>query len=83
MLFRSRLTQEMNPPVHIGVHCGIHLRDLIHHATRFLRCGGIVEVYQRLSVHLPGKDGKIAPYPGYIVVLSIYHLLLSVSSAHC
>ena len=49
----------MQAPVDIGVFVGIGPRHRIDHHLRFLRRGPIVEVDQRLAVHLAGKDREI------------------------
>ena len=41
----------MYATVYIGVHIEILVAHGIENAKRFLRSGGIVEVYKRVSVH--------------------------------
>ncbi len=51
--------QRMQAPVHVGIG-GAHLvRHRIDHGVRLLGAGGIVEIDERMPVHLPGQDREL------------------------
>jgi hypothetical protein len=54
----GRIGEEMQPPVHIGVFVRIGVADRVDHRLRLLRRGAIVEIDQRLAVHLRDRIGK-------------------------
>ena len=59
MEFGSLLAEEMNTAMHIGIHVVVFLRNRLHHTTRLLGGGSIVEINQRLAIHRARKDGKV------------------------
>ena len=58
----------MHAAMDIGVFAGCQSTHRIEHRRRFLRRCGIVEVHQRLSVHLAFENGKIPPQGRDIVI---------------
>ena len=48
--------------MHIGIGVEIFLAHGVEHTQGFLRGGGIIEVNQRLAVHLAGEYGEIGSY---------------------
>jgi hypothetical protein len=49
----------MQSAMHIGVFGGVGAGEPLQHRVRLLRRGGVVEIDERLAVHLHGEDGKI------------------------
>ncbi|MNX93246.1 hypothetical protein D3C86_1254230 [compost metagenome] len=53
--------QGVQTPVDVGV-AALHRRDQgVDHRTRFLRRGGVVQIDQRLAVHLSRQDRELRP----------------------
>ena len=83
------LGQEVYAPVDVGVHIIIFLRHGLHHLTRFLRSGGVVEIDEGVFVvYLTRQDREIGPYPSpdlprgggavcsAICILSVIHICI-------
>ena len=66
MRFGSRLTQEMNTTVDIGIHIKVTAVYLLHHTARLLGSRPIVKVNKRLIVYLLAQNRKIFPNGLYI-----------------
>ena len=56
----------MNAPVDIGVGCAGLIGDCINHRIWLLRTRGIVQIDQRLAVHLTRQDRKFCPNGVYV-----------------
>ena len=48
----SLLTQGVHATVHVGIYATIAVGYAVYYTLRMLRCCGIIEVYQRLTVYL-------------------------------
>ena len=46
------LRQEMHAAMHVGIHVVVFIHQCLHHLTRFLRGGSIVEIDKRFAVNL-------------------------------
>jgi len=51
--FGCLVRQRMNAPMHIRIRRPALVRDSIDHRIRLLCARGIIEVDQRLAIHLP------------------------------
>ena len=59
---RSQIAQIMQAPMHVGVFVAIGLRDRVDHNLGLLRAGPVVQIDQRLAIHLARQDRKIGAY---------------------
>ena len=53
------LAEGVHAAVDVGVVGGVETRDGVDHRARLLRRGGVVEVDERLAVHLLGEDREV------------------------
>ena len=63
----GQVRQKMQAPVDIGIFLGIGTRHRIDHHLRLLGRGAIVQIDQRLAVHLSREDGEIGADALHIV----------------
>src|SRR5207245_2186390 len=54
--------QGMDAAVNVGVDLRVVAGEGLDHRLRLLRGRGVVEIDERLAVHLLAEDGKIAPH---------------------
>ena len=54
-----RIGQEMQSPVDVGIFVFIGVRDRIDHRVRLLGRSAIVQIDERLAVHLTVQDRKV------------------------
>src|SRR5690606_11895737 len=73
--------EEMQAAMNIRVVLLISVADGVQHGTRLLRRGAVVEIDQRLAMHLPGKNGEIAADRLDIIECG-FDLLVHISSLH-
>ena len=64
----SLLRQEMHSAMYIGIHGIIFIHNGIHHTTWLLGRSPVVQIHQGLAVYIPGKDRKVFPDTGYIIL---------------
>src|SRR5690242_13618766 len=57
----------MHAAVHVGVVFAVVANNGIQHLPRLLRGSGVIQVHQRLAVHLLPQDGEVAAHPLHIV----------------
>ena len=60
------LAQKMHAAVNIGVERGVVMRLAVDHAVRLLTGGRVVEIDQRLAMHMLVQDGEILAQPLHI-----------------
>ena len=60
VLVGRKVRKVVQAPVNVGIFHRIGLRDRVDHHLRLLRRGAVVQIDQRLAVHLPRQDRKIA-----------------------
>ena len=58
----------MHAAMNIGVVRLVVARDCVDHRSRLLRCGGVVEINERLAVNFPLEDWKIGANSLYVDV---------------
>ena len=64
---RGLLRKAVHTAVHIRLMRVVDIHYIVHHRTRHLRRGGIVEIDERLAVHLASENRKIAAQCVHIV----------------
>ena len=66
MQISGLLRQVMHSTVNIGVHVVVLVGYGFNHATRFLGCGGIVEIDKRTTVNLAAEYREVFSYFVYV-----------------
>ena len=67
----SLYAEVVDAAVHIGVGVEVLVAHGVEHTHRLLRRGGVVEINERLAVHLAGEYREVGPHLIYIV----HHIL--------
>ena len=59
--------------VYIGILVGVIMREGIDDRAGFLRCGAVVEVHERLALHLLAQDGEVRANAAHVKRLCRAH----------
>ena len=58
----SLLREIMHPAMHVGIHVEILIPHGIEHHERLLCGSRVIEIHQRLTIHLARQNREICPY---------------------
>src|SRR6185437_10838221 len=71
VLIRRSLRKGVHPTMNIGVVALVVVRDRVYHLARLLRGRGIIQVHQRMTMHLLMKDREVRANALDVVVVHL------------